>query len=656
MGKTRLRRVGKLRQWFFEGMKEHTLREPSARTADESSGHKTHAWWQVMCLTGVDYFSTLGYQPGIAFVATAELSPIATIVLVLVTLFGALPMYHRVARISPHGQGSISMLESLFPRWKGKAVVLSLLGFAATGFVITITLSAADAAEHIIENPMMPAFFHGHEIFITIVLLVVLGAILLKGFKEAIGVAVILVAVYLVLNVVVVGYGLLTIWNRPDIVLHWETAIASGETHGDPLLIALVALLVFPKLALGLSGFETGVAVMPLVQGDPTDTNERPEGRIRNTKKLLTTAAVIMSFLLIGSSVVTTLLIPVLSPEGREAFAEGGEAYGRALSFLAHTLLGHGFGTLYDFSTIAILWFAGSSAFTGLLTLVPRYLPRYGMAPGWARATRPLVLVITLLSLVVTLLFKADVESQAGAYATGVLGLMTSGAIAVAVAMWRGGWRRWFYLAIAVVFVYAMVSNIVQRPEGIKIASFFVGAIVGTSLVSRAYRSTELRVSRVVLDEEAQRFVREASQTGVIRIVTNRPDKGTTDEYDAKEKEAREAHHIPRDDKILLLEVRISDASQFADVLQVRGKAMGRHKVLRCDSPAVPNAIAAFLLHTRDVAGRIPHVYFGWTEGNPIVYVLKFIFLGEGDTAPMTREILRKRISEPERRPRVHVG
>jgi hypothetical protein len=416
-----------------------------------------------------------------------------------------------------------------------------------------------------------------------------------------------------------------------------------------------VALLLFPKLALGLSGFETGVAVMPLVRGDQTDTQERLEGRVRNTRKLLTTAALIMSVFLIASSFVTSVLIP---PEAfREATAteKAGEANGRALAYLAHHYLGNVFGTAYDLSTILILWFAGASAMAGLLNIVPRYLPRYGMAPEWARATRPLVLVYTAIAFAVTIIFKADVNAQGGAYATGVLVLMSSAAIAVTLSLWREGNVKWVFLAISLVFVYTTVVNIIERPEGIKIASFFIGAIVLASFVSRALRTTELRVERVELDEAATGFIREAGR-GAIRIIANRRDRGDAREYKLKEKEKREDNHIPAADPVIFLEVQPGDASEFTGVLKVKGCEVAGYRVLRTESPAVPNAIAALLLYLRDQTGKIPHVYFGWSEGNPLTYLLKYIAFGEGDTAPVTHEVLRQAEEDPERRPAVHVG
>ena len=630
---------GRLHDWLYEGY--------DGQAGAHARASHTAAWWKVMCLTGVDYFSTLAYQPGIAFLAAGTLSPIATLILVLVTVFGALPMYNRVAEMSPFGQGSILMLENLLPRWKGKAVVLFLLGFAATSFVITITLSAADAAAHIVENPLVPSWLH-HPIPVTLVLLVALGAIFLQGFSDAIIVAVVLVIVYLSLNVVVVVDGLRAIAAHPEMLSTWKASLL--QQHGNLLLIGAMALLLFPKLALGLSGFETGVAVMPLVRGDASDTEERPAGRIRNTKKLLRTAALIMSVMLIGSSFVTALLIPA------DAFQPGGPAEGRALAYLAHQRFGPAFGTVYDISTIAILWFAGASALAGLLNLVPRYLPQYGMAPEWTRANRPLVIVITGITIIVTLVFRADVEAQGGAYATGVLVLMGSAALAVAISAWHMRERQVPFLAIAVVFAYTTVTNMVERPEGIKIASLFILGIVISSLISRAARSTELRVHGFELDAAAQGFITDADRSGAIRIVANRPDDGSLREYEDKVREARNSHHLTADDHLLFLEVRPGDASQFTDVLEVQGVQVGPYRVLRCESPAIPNAIAALLLHIRDRTGRLPHAYFGWTEGNPITYVLKFLAFGEGDTAPVTREVLRKSEPDPLRRPRVHVG
>lgn len=651
----------RLKLWLYKGL-AHKDESPHTH-------HKQHPWWQVMCLTGVDYFSTLGYQPGIAFLAAQHLSPIATLILVLLTLFGALPIYNRVAEESPHGEGSISMLEHQLSRWKGKLFVLVLLGFVATDFIITITLSAADATAHVIENPFTPEILK-HQIGVTIALITILGLIFLRGFKEAIGIAVALVAVYLLLNTIVIAYGLFELATHPYHFPEWkELLFKHPSVNGNAWMILFVSLLLFPKLALGLSGFETGVAVMPLVKGDEdlseddwaniqtTRAAHREEararlllkGRIHNTKKLLRSAALIMSVMLISSSFVTAILIPP------EKFAEGGEANGRAISYLAHQFFGDIFGTAYDLSTILILWFAGASAMAGLLSIVPRYLPRYGMAPEWARAARPLVIVITVIAFAVTFIFRADVDAQGGAYATGVLVLMTSAAIAVTLSARRKAQNWLLYLLIALVFVYTTIQNIHERPEGIKIASFFILTIILASLFSRVWRSTELRVEKIELDDQARQFIKDAAK-GTIRIIANRKDKGDADEYAHKEDEKRTSNHIPSGEPILFFEVTPGDASEFAGTLSIRGETVDDYRILRTESPAVPNAIAAFLLYLRDEMGKLPHVYFGWSEGNPISYLLKYIAFGEGDTAPITHEVLRKAERDSDRRPIVHVG
>src|SRR5438045_2205563 len=207
----RRKRLSPFKRWLYKGSAE----TPEGPHEPEHERHQPHAWWQVMCLTGVDYFSTLGYQPGIAFLAAGALSPIATLILVLLTLFGAYPIYSRVAEESPHGEGSIAMLEHLLTHWRGKLFVLVLLGFVATDFIITITLSAADATAHLIENPFAPLFLK-HQIGFTLFLIALLGAIFLKGFKEAIGIAVLLVGVYLLLNFVVVSVGIYEVMTHPS--------------------------------------------------------------------------------------------------------------------------------------------------------------------------------------------------------------------------------------------------------------------------------------------------------------------------------------------------------------------------------------------------------------------------------------------------------
>jgi hypothetical protein len=614
--------------------------------------HDTHTdpWWKVMCLTGVDYFSTLGYQPGIAAVAAGALAPIATVVLVLLTLLGALPVYRRVSSESPHGQGSISMLEKLLPFWKGKLFVLVLLGFAATDFMITITLSAADASAHAVENPHVPAFLHGHEVAITLGLIALLGAVFLRGFGEAIGVAVVLVFSYLALNLVVIAVAFGHVFEHPHVIGDWTNLLQ--VEHGNVLAMIGVSLLVFPKLALGLSGFETGVAVMPHVRGDASDTEANPAGRIRQTKKLLLTAAVIMSVYLIASSLVTTWLIPA------KEFKDGGGASGRALAYLAHEYLGSSFGTVYDVSTIAILWFAGASAMAGMLNLIPRYLPRYGMAPEWAGAVRPLVLVLTTIAFAITWVFNADVDAQGGAYATGVLVLITSAAVAVTLAARRAGQHKKAigFGLVALVFAYTTVDNIVERPDGVKIGGLFIAAIIAVSIASRLFRAFELRTTRVEIDATAEMFLRDCSRRS-IRFVANEPDAGDEAEYRLKRAQILHDNDLPESHDVIFLEVKVTDPSDFESVLEARGEVVhGKYRVVRIESPTVPNAIAALLLDVRDRTGVRPHIYFEWTEGSPLANLVRFLFFGVGEVAPVTREVLRRAEKDRERRPHVHVG
>ncbi len=238
--------------------------------------------------------------------------------------------------------------------------------------------------------------------------------------------------------------------------------------------------------------------------------------------------------------------------------------------------------------------------------------------------------------------------------------MMTSAAVAVALTAWRRGskWGVFAFGLVTLVFVYALVANEVQRPDGLMISLFFIGAIILTSLISRIYRTTELRAESIEMDETAQRFIAEAAaREGEMHIVAHRPGPGDgPQEYARKEKEQREDNHIPAGDPVLFLEVDVEDPSEFADVLKVQGVEVVGHRVLRARSPVVPNAIAAFLLHVRDTTGKRPHCYFGWTEGNPILYLLRYLLFGEGDTAPVAREVLREAEPDPTRRPAIHVG
>jgi hypothetical protein len=640
-----------------------------------------------MCLCGVDYFSTLGYQPSIAFEGAGTLAPLATLVLVLVTLFGAYPVYSYVAGQTPDGVGSIGMIERLVGGWKGKIGVLVLIGFAATDFVITKTLSAADAAAHLISNSIFagnaPPWAH-NQVAMAVVLLLLLGAMFLKGYSEVVGIATVLVIVFLGLSFLIIASGLWHLLTHPALLQQWFAEIASGSYHlheapleGHGLWVALgISLLIFPKLALGLSGFETGVLLIHLVRGSDENPDDE-QARIANTRRLMLTAALIMSFFLIGSSLVTGTNTIIPADELRMEKDDAGEilfkgkALDRALAYVAHgesplavsPLFGPIFGTIYDISTILILWFAGASAMAGLLNMVPRYLPRYGMAPEWASAYRPLVIAFTVINLLVTWAFKADVTAQGGAYATGVLVLMTSACIASLVHMQHEAsagvdhtpLKRIAFALITLVFIYTTITNISERPDGIIIASMFIASVLVISIVSRVWRSQELRHKEFrFADDSARMLWTDICAEGAFRVlVPHRPGHRSLDE---KEAEIRQRHRIPAEVPIVFLEVHYGDTSEFANAPILSAKQEGeRFVIVARDVVSVSHTIAQIAIEMSK-SGTPLDVVFGWSQGSSLKLALEFLLFGQGDVPNVVYDLVEKAVPDQARRPTVLVG
>jgi hypothetical protein len=269
-----------------------------------------------------------------------------------------------------------------------------------------------------------------------------------------------------------------------------------------------------------------------------------------------------------------------------------------------------------------------------------------------------LVLILTGVAFLITWLFDASVDGQGGAYATGVLVLFTSAGTAVTLAARRAGQpkRTVAFAVITLVLAYTTVSNMVERPDGLKIGLCFVLAIVVVSLASRVKRVFELRATEIDFDATSQVFLRDCARR-TIRLVAHKTQNRDLDEYVDKIRRIRRDHDLPADPDVIFVEVTVVDPSDFEGRLQVRGEVVhGRYRVMRVSASSVPNALAALALRIRDDAGVIPHVYFEWTEGNPVQQLLRFLLFGSGEVAPVTREVLRRAEADPARRPHVHVG
>jgi amino acid transporter len=664
----------------------------------------------VLCVIGLDYLSTLAYQPSIAFGAAGRLAPLVTVLVAGVTVFLALPVYCYVAGRSPHGGGSTALLERVIPGWFGKLLLLVLLAFGAVDLVFTRTFSAAAAAEHLTFNPhpqwqqtladatrggegwrqQLPDSVKAHSNGLwhkqTVVALIVLtlgtvaGLIFFKGYtRNFVRLAVLTVACYLVLTLVVVGSGVAYLVERPQLVEAWWTDVWAGnwkpgaevKPSGDwgALLGACVPLL--PALCLGLSGFELTLMAMPLVRGRADDAPENPRGVIRNTRILLVVAAVTMSAYLLMSTLVTTVLIPP------DAQVTSGQAKYRALAYLAHgepladgqratalnPLFGLVFGTVYDFATVGILALAGLSFALTLAAWIPPYLNRLGMEFTWSMNWGVLAYLFLGVKFAVTAYYGADVDAHRAAYLTAVLAIFAFAALAAtADVLRRRREKRWgkvlrvppLFLLAFFVFVGCALWVASDRPVGAAIAGAFIALVLGISIMTRAWRSTEFRFESFEFADKASEFEWGRLKASEYPILV--PTRAGLKDLREKEIDVRTRHRIPGTVPVMFVVAELADPSDFSHHPLVRiAREDGRIviHITRCCS--IPHAIAAAAVELAS-AGAVPEVHFGWSAENPVTANLHFVLFGMGNVPWMVHTLIRRARVPDARKPRVVVA
>ena len=658
------------------------------------------AWPLILGLIGLDYFSTLAYQPSIAYEAAGLLAPLVTAAIVLLTLFGALPVYAYVAGRSPPGQGSAAMLERLIDGWHGKFLVLVLLGFAATNFVFTRTLSTADASVHILnypdaawqqtlddwaaagvrarpisDNPIWQAVwsYWDRQLVTTLLLLAVnflLWPIIWYGFtRRMVQFSLILIAGYLLLTFIIVGSGLIYLARHPAIVEAWWDRIRAGDwgikhpwwAGNDAWSLVRVCLWLMPKLALGFSGYELSLVVMPVLRGSGA-------GQVAGARKLLLSSALIMGALLLGSALVTTLLMLPGS------LVPGGAARERALAYLAHggelapgiaagdvnPFFGRNFGTLYDSVTVLVLCLAGASVMLALKSLLPQFLLRFGMELRWASAIGLIYYLFMLINLAVTLIFRGSVENQRGAYSVSVLALLTTAAGASALDMRRRGGVANMVLSIpfaliAISFALMACGIVIYHPSCIWITGLFIAAIVSTSMVSRVWRAREFRFEGFDFEsDDTRRLWDKARHLEYSVLVPIRP--GGRSNLDAREKFIRTRHRVDDEVPIIFLEVELGDPSDFLQrpLMSIREEAT-RFLIRVTQCVSVAHVVVAVGLEFSKV-GEPPEIHFGWSDQTPLAATFKFLLFGEGNVPWLVQDLLRRIELDHAKRPRVIVG
>jgi hypothetical protein len=667
---------------------------------------KPSGWWLVLGLVGLDYFSTLAYLPSIIIEAAGPLAPLAALFMVLVTLVVVLPVYAYVVGRSPLGQGATGLLERTLPGWGGKLIILVVMGFIAADFVLTRSLSVADASTHVLANPhwhdvvdrWMPgdervgtwlgegvwkhvAPFYTRQVGLTLGLsLLAFGFLWLLhgGFtRNILRLALMVTLAYLTVSGVVVGSGLRYIYEHRELVDQWwATVLEHGgiwrktdDIHS--LIWRLLALVIpaFPQMALAISGFELSMTSAPLVKGWPGETPQNPRGRIRNCRKLMIAAALVMAVYVVASVFVCTLLVP----QGRLGVA--GEAQHRALAYLAHggqtaqhisaselnPWFGRKFGSAYDGCAVLILCLAGASSIIALRDLVPGSLHRAGMELDWARRHGLMIHLFNAIILVVTIVFQASVSAQQWAYATSVLALLAGAALAgmadVSVRWRQSRWRAIvagpFALACAF-FSTMMLLAVYTNRSGVIIALLFVATILTSSGVSRWIRSTELRFRGFAFaDEATQRRWEVIRELEFQVLVPHRPGQFALSQ---KNVDVRNKHRFPPDTFLVFIEVFLGDPSDFHQQPFMSIEKEGELEVIRVSrAVSVSHVIAAIGLEFCRV-GTPPEIIFGWSHETPLAANLNFLLWGQGNVPWMVQELVRRAQPNPERRPRIVVG